>query len=217
MKSKKALCMFLVGFAIVGICINIKTGISTAFSLSENVGLTGFIVYKVNEILNGNMLAIDIFFDPIGYLFMIFGIKLLGDKVKKSKLMVAAIAVAMVFSIAQIFIPLYVSDGGMLLKLTIATYIFEGIGLLYVIVRFVCEVKSKVDSYYNMEVGKDLTFATELFFFTYFVIIIVVFLCAIEVFFSKILLALDYVAMVYSILYFIYKTNKYNNQLKIFE
>jgi len=193
LKSKKALCMFLVGFAIVGICINVKTGVSTAFSLSEDVGLTGFIVYKVNEILNGNMLAIDIFFDPIGYALMAVGITQLGGKLKRGMPMMLAIGLALILSIVQIFIPLYVGDGGMLLKLTVVTYVLEGVALLYVLATFVYEVKSKVDSYYNMEVGKDLTFATELFFFAYFVIIVVVFLCAIQVCFARIVLAFDYI------------------------
>ena len=217
MKSKKSVYMFLVGFAIVGICINIKTGISTAFTVSEDGGLTSFVVYKVNEILNGNQLAVDIFFDPIGYLMMLIGVKRLGDKLASGKWMMISIAVAMAVSIASWLIPLYVSDGGALVKLIVATYVLEGVALLVVITKFVQDIKSKVDSYYNMEVGKDLTFATELFFFTYFVMIIVVFICAFDIFFADILLAADYMAMIYSIMYFIYKTNQYNNKLKIFE
>ncbi len=217
MKSKKSVYMFLVGFAIVGICINVKTGISTAFSVSEGGGLTSFVVYKVNEILNGNQLAVDIFFDPVGYLLMLIGVKQLGNKLASGKFMMLAIAVAMAMSIAAWITPLYVSDGGTLVKLIVITYVLEGVALLAVMTKFVQNVKSKVDSYYNMEVGKELTFATELFFFTYFVIIIVVFICAFDLFFADILLAADYIAMVYSIMYFIYKTNQYNNKLKIFE
>lgn len=217
MKSNKAVYMFLVGFAIVGICINVKTGISTAFSLSEGAGLTGFVVYKVNEILNGNQLAIDIFFDPVGYLLMLIGVKQLGDKLSKGKVIMLSIAGAMVISIASWLLPLYISDGGSLVKLIVVTHVLEGVLLLIMMTTFVQAIKSKVDAYYNMEVGKDLTFATELFFFTYFIIIIVVFICAFDIFFADILLAINYLAMVYSVMYFIYKTNKYNKQLKIFE
>ncbi len=217
MKSKKSVYMFLVGFAIVGICINIKTGISTAFSVSEDGELTSFVVYKVNEILNGNQFAVDIFFDPLGYLLMLLGVKQLSDKLAGVRFMMAAIAVGMVASIAEWLVPLYVSDGGALIKIVVITYVLEGVALLGVMTKFLENVKSKVDSYYNMEVGKDLTFAIELFFFTYFVIIIVVFICAFDLFFADILLAADYVAMIYSIMYFIYKTNQYNNKLKIFE
>ncbi len=217
MKSNKALYMFLVGLAIVGICIRIKTGISTAYSKNDNGGLTEFLVYRVNEILCGKRFSIDILFNPVGYLLMLIGVKQLGDKLKKGRLIMAAIAIAMVMSIVLAVLPLYVSNGVVLIKCIVIVYIIEGIALLLSITRFVGEIKSRVDSYYNMEVGKDLVFATELFFFAYFAMIIAVFLDAIGLYFSRILLALDYVGMIYSVIYFVYKTSKYNNELKFFE
>ena len=84
-------------------------------------------------------------------------------------------------------------------------------------VTFNNEVKSKVDSYYNMEVSKDLTFATELFFIAYFVIIIVIFAKAIGIYFATALMYFDYAIMVYSIIYMVYKLNKYNKTLKFFD
>lgn len=217
MKSNKALSIFLVGLAFIGICINIDTGISTAFSKSENGGLTGFLVYKLNEQLIGSKLSVDIFFDPFGYLLMIIGIKQLGEKVDNVKRIMIALLIGFATSVISMIIPLYVSDGALLIKLIVALYIFEGIALLYGLTSFVQTVKKKVDPYYNMDVGKDLGFATELFFFAYFIIIIVMFACALDLWFFNILLYLDYIVMAYSVLYFMYKMKKHNDNLKIFE
>ena len=215
--SKKALYMFLVGFALVGICIRVKTGISTAYSKSENGGLTEFLVYRINSTLCGERFSLDLFFNPIGYLLMLLGIKQLGDRLKNGRKLAISVAIAMILSLVTAFLPLYISNGVNLVKCIICLYIIEGIVLLIAITTFVNEVKSKVDGYYNMEVGKDLTFATELFFFAYFAMIVAIFLNALGFYFSKVLLALDYIGLVYSVMYFVYKTSKYNRELKIFE
>lgn len=217
MKSNKALSIFLVGFAFIGICINIDTGISTAFVKSENSGLTGFLVYKLNEQLIGSRLSIDLFFNPFGYLLMLIGIKQLGEKVEKVNRILIAFLLAFAISVISMLMPLYISDGGFLIKLIVALYVLEGVVLLYGLTSFVKTVKKKVDPYYNMDVGKDLSFAIELFFFAYFIIIIVMFACALDLWFFNILLYLDYIVMAYSVLYFMYKMKKHNDNLKIFE
>lgn len=217
MKSNKALSIFLVGLAFIGICINIDTGISTAFVKSENSGLTGFLVYKLNEQLIGSNLSIDLFFNPFGYLLMLIGIKQLGEKVEKSNRIMTAFLLAFAISVVSMLVPLYISDGGFLIKLIVVLYILEGILLLYGLTNFLQTVKKKVDPYYNMDVSKDLGFAIELFFFAYFVIIIVMFACALDLWFFDILLYLDYIVMAYSVLYFMYKMKKHNDTLKIFE
>lgn len=217
MKSNKALSIFLVGFAFIGICINIDTGISTAFVKSENSGLIGFLVYKLNEQLIGSRLSIDLFFNPFGYLLMLIGIKQLGEKVEKVNRILIAFLLAFAISVISMLMPLYISDGGFLIKLIVALYVLEGVALLYGLTSFVKTVKKKVDPYYNMDVGKDLSFAIELFFFAYFIIIIVMFACALDLWFFNILLYLDYIVMAYSVLYFMYKMKKHNDNLKIFE
>ena len=217
MKSNKALSIFLVGLAFIGICINIDTGISTAFVKSENSGLTGFLVYKLNEQLIGSRLSIDLFFNPFGYLLMLIGIKQLGEKVEKVNRILIAFLLAFAISVISMLMPLYISDGGFLIKLIVALYVLEGVALLYGLTSFVKTVKKKVDPYYNMDVGKDLSFAIELFFFAYFIIIIVMFACALDLWFFNILLYLDYIVMAYSVLYFMYKMKKHNDNLKIFE
>lgn len=216
MKSNKALSIFLVGFAFIGICINIDTGISTAFVKSENSGLTGFLVYKLNEQLIGSRLSIDLFFNPFGYLLMLIGIKQLGEKVEKVNRILIAFLLAFAISVISMLMPLYISDGGFLIKLIVALYVLEGVALLYGLTSFVKTVKKKIDPYYNMDVGKDLSFAIELFFFAYFIIIIVMFACALDLWFFNILLYLDYIVMAYSVLYFMYKMKKHNDNLKIF-
>ncbi len=217
MKSRRALYMFLIGFALVGICIRLQTGISVAFSKSENGGLSAFITYRVNQMLCGERFSIDIFFNPLGYLLMYFGLKQLDEKYAKGKMLIVSQIVAFVASVVLFLLPLYVKANVLLTKLWVVLYVIEGCALLIIITTFVKLVKSRVDSYYHMEVGKDLSFAIELFSFAYFVIILMVFADAIGMFFSIYILAFDYVAMFYSILYFIYKMSKYNNQLKIFE
>ena len=217
MKSRRALCMFLVGLALVGICIRVQTGISVAYSKGENGGLSAFVTYRVNQILCGEKFSVDIFFNPVGYIFMYFGLKQLDRQQAKNKMLLLAQLVAFIASIVSFLLPLCVEKNAVLTKMWIVTYVIEGCALLIIITSFVNVVKSKVDAYYNMEVGKDLVFATELFAFAYFAIILMVFADAIALYFSRYILVLDYIAIIYSILYFIYKMSRYNNKLKIFE
>lgn len=217
MKSKKALYVFLVGLALVGICIRLKTGISTAYSKDVNGGLKAFLVYRLNDKLCGSKFSVDIFLNPIGYVLMIAGMKNLQEMNKKIKVAIGFSVIGLLVSLVRMFVPLLVSKGTLLIKITVVAYVLEGICMIIIISRFVELVKSKVDSYYNMEVGKDLGYAMELFGFSYFALIIIIFAEAIGLYFAGLLLILDYVIVIYSILYFIYKTNRYNNELKFFE
>lgn len=216
MSKQKSLNIYLIGLAIVGIYIRIRTGISTASAGSES-GLVGFMVSRTSDILIGKKYSIDLFFNPVGYLMMAIGVKQLGDSIRKSKELFVGLMLGILVSLTTAFLPLFISSGVLLVKLIIGMYILEGIVLLYVMVTFNNEVKSKVDSYYNMEVSKDLTFATELFFIAYFVIIIVIFAKAIGIYFATALMYFDYAIMVYSIIYMVYKLNKYNKTLKFFD
>lgn len=217
MKIKnKGVYLFILGVILAGIDFTINTGISYGFKFGFNEGIRRGANTYFLEALIGEQFRLDIFFDPLGYLLMFWGLVLLGGYgkyIRNAKIFSAAGCIAGIIKTA---LPFSVSQYHILepLLICIAAEVLSMIIILY---SFTLACKKQVDNYTYMEVGKDLTFATELYGFATVISYIILPFAALYIYFARGAFVLVIILSYAAILYYAYKVIKYAGKLHLFE
>ncbi len=192
--------------------------VTTPFSYGYNhvnaEGGNGFFYKEFLKKLMGEGLTWDVFISAVGYLFIIAGCFLL-KKYHKRFLTAAVISgVAAVSYGAYAFCPFYVS-GMMTIKLSVGFLIVWLVCQGGILFNLYVGIQKQVDSFYHIEVRKDLYFGFE-----------IVILCLITSKIMRILYWMPFGNIAYYILwigmhagllYFVVKAVKYKKSLGMFE
>ena len=214
MKSKiKGIYFFILGILVTGIDINIATKISYGFRFGVNEGVKkGFNTYFL-EALIGDHFRIDILFNPAGYLLILLGLALMHGNRKYMMNMKAAAVLGFVISTVKTIFPFVLSQYslfGPILFCCIAE-------ILVIMYSFTLACKKQVDNFKYLEVGKDLTFATELYGFASVIKYVIMPFAALYIYFARGAYILTIVLSWAAVLYFVYKTFRYVRTLHLFE
>ena len=183
-KTKKGVCLFALGLVLVGINFSINTGINYGFIFGVNEGVNKGVNTYFLEALIGEQFRIDIFFNPFGYLIMLLGLFFIdgyGRYMRNARIFAAAGCVA---DIIKLVLPFVLSQYQLLqpLILLIAAELFCMAVVMY---SFMVICKTQVDNFVYMEVGKDLTFAMELYIFASAISYIILPFAALYVYFAR--------------------------------
>lgn len=214
-----AIRLFLVALLIVGIHAYVHTGIDYGFQFGVNEGIKkGVSTYFLFVLLQGKDFAVDIAFNPLGYLLIIFCMKpLLQTKSKKYiKNIIGFAIIGCIVNIISIILPFFVNQYNLMQPLAIcmAVEFLIFVGILY---SFAIACKKQVDGYMYMEVGKDLIFATELYAFAVVVNYILQFMASVHLFFAQAGYFLTLVLVYGALFYYCVKAARYIKQLNLFQ
>lgn len=214
-KTNAGKLLFFLGLLIVTVRVRVDTGISYGFIFGKNEGVKkGGITYLTEQLI-GDHLQIDILFPPVGFLLIIIGASLLVMRQREKKKIYLAAVFGMICDLVVVALPFLISQ----YKLLKPVLLFTALELLCVLVimyAFMVACKKQVDSYLYMEVGKDLTFATEMYGFAVVCSYVMLFLAGFYVYFAHggylLLIAAGYAA----VLYYIWKAWHYSKTLHLF-
>ena len=217
MSSKKSrVYLVVLGLVIAGISFPVNVGLSYGFQFGVNEGVTKGINTYFLEALIGEQLRVDIFFNPLGYLFIFLGLACMkgyGKHIRNAKLFTAA---GCIVNVIRMLLPFIISQYQLLQPLIILTAA-EIFCMAVIMYSFMVTCKKQVDNYTYMEVGKDLTFATELYIFAEIISYITLPFAALYIYFARGAYVLVRIVSCAAVLYYAYKTIKYTKQLHLFE
>lgn len=217
MGSKKSgVYLIVLGLVIIGISFPVNTGLGYEFQFGVNEGVAKGINTYFLEALIGEQFRVDIFFNPLGYLLIFLGLVCIrgyGKHIRNAQIFAVVGCVA---NIVRMVLPFMISQYQLLqpLILLITAEIFCVAVIMY---SFMVTCKKQVDNYIYMEVGKDLTFATELYVFAEIISYIILPFAALYIYFARGAYVLVRIVSGAAILYYAYKTIKYTKQLHLFE
>ena len=217
MKSKiKGIYFFILGILVTGIDINIATKISYGFRFGVNEGVKkGFNTYFL-EALIGDHFRIDILFNPAGYLLILLGLALMHGNRKYMMNMKAAAVLGFVISTVKTIFPFVLSQYSLFGPILFCC-VAEILVMLVIMYSFTLACKKQVDNFKYLEVGKDLTFATELYGFASVIKYVIMPFAALYIYFARGAYILTIVLSWAAVLYFVYKTFRYVRTLYLFE
>lgn len=192
----------------------VMTPFSYGYDHVNAEGGNGFFYKEFLRKLMGEGITWDVFISTVGYLLIIAGCVLL-KKYHKRFLMAAVICgVAAVSYGAYVFCPFYV-NGMMTIKLSVALLIVWLVCQTGILFNLYVGIQKQVDSFYHIEVRKDLYFGFE-----------TVILCLITSKIMRVLYWMPFGNIAYYILwtgmhagllYFVVKVVKYKKRLGMFE
>lgn len=208
--------LFVIGLLIAACSLEIDSPWSYGFHVIEEGGIWENGKVILLEYLLGTHVRIDIFFDPLGYLLMFLGAGMLQPKGKflnnaKVFSMVAAFAY-----LGKIGLPLVLAQEDVLLWV-VACVVIQVVAMLICMYSFMLACKKQVDSYKYMEVGKDLTFAVELYGFAAAFGFLAGILVVCQFFFAKIIYVVLAVFEVFAVIYYAWKVLSYTKKLNLFD
>lgn len=212
-KTQKGIILFALGILMAGLNIHFALGpdYGYSFDVSEGIkkgGITYILTYLTGEKLN-------IYLNPIGYILIILGISMTRRKGIYIRNIRVAAVVGLLSNLAKILLP-FMFDQYHLVNKIIVCIILEILAMLVILYSFTLECKKQVDNYMYMEVGKDLTFATELYGFGVVFSYVMLPFRALYIYFARGAYVVIVAAYCVAILYYVWKTLKYTKQLSLF-
>lgn len=208
--------IFILGIIFTGIDFVINTGVSYGFEFGVNEGVSKGMNTYFLEALIGDRFRVDVLFNPLGYLFILLGLAFMHGSRKYMMNMRMAAALGCVVSVIRIVLPFVLSQYDILVPVLILTGA-EVLLMIVILYSFTLACKKQVDNFNDMEVGKDLTFATELYGFATVIRYIILPFAALYIYFARGAYLLAVVFSWGAILYFAFKTLKYTKKLHLFE
>lgn len=214
-KTGKGVYLFLFGVLFAGIDIMISTGIDYGFQFGVQEGVSKGMNTYFLEALIGERFRLDVLFNPAGYLLMLLGLAGMNGYRKYMRNMRVFAVVGCVADIIRIALPFLLNQYDILLPLLIFTGI-EILCLIIIMYSFTLACKKQVDNFQYMEVGKDLTFATELYGFAVVASYITLPFAALYMYFARGAYLLTVLLTWAGILYFVFSAVRYTRKLNLF-
>lgn len=208
--------IFILGIIFTGIDFMIRTGISYGFEFGVNEGVSRGMNTYFLEALIGEHFRLDVLFNPLGYLLILLGLGFMYGSRKYMMNMRVAAVLGCVVSVVRMVLPFVLSQYDILVPLLVLTGV-EILLLVIILYSFTLACKKQVDNFNDMEVGKDLTFAAELYGFATVIRYIILPFAALYIYFARGAYLLTVVFSWGAILYFAFKALKYTKKLHLFE
>lgn len=215
-RGKMAIVMIILGLLLIAFKLNINTDIDYGFVIGDNEGLKVFASTQIVLNYIGKSLAIDLFFDPIGYVLVILGLCLLNEKIYYIKRGIVFSVVGIISNLLLMFIPLIISQEKLAFPL-VALFLIQTlctVGIMYSL-AIVCS--KMVDQYKYMQVEKDLKFGAELYGVSIVIANILDLLTRIDWYFASILVIIVKICAIASMMYFVIKLALYNRNFALFK
>lgn len=200
--------MILAGIFIAALIINIDTGISYGFVMGNNEGLGVYAKTQIITTFVGTKLAVDVLFDPVGYLLIIGGLLLLkGSHVDKKNARNRGIFMAVMgiaANILELLLPFAVSQNNLVMPLIIL-YAVQVVAMVAIMYSVTAMCTKKIDNYKYMHIGRDLRFSADLYGVCMVIGKVLKVFGRAGIYFADILYWIVSGFMVFSIIYFIVK------------
>lgn len=216
-KIKPGIILFVAGILLLGLKIEVDTNISYGFVFGVEEGIKkGGITYVLEKII-GDSMYVDIFFNPLGYCLLLLGASHLDiPKDNKYKKIISISAFIGLFaSIAGMIVPFCISQYK-LIGPVLACNMTELLVLLVIMRSFMMLCKRQIDNYLYMEVGKDLSFAMELYGFAIVASYVILPFDALYFYFAGAAYILTLLISGGAVLYYGWKVLYYTKKLKLF-
>ncbi len=207
--------VFVLGVLLVALMFEINSPWSYGFSIIQGGGIKENLKIVVMQHFLGDNMKIDVFFNPLGYMLMFAGVSMLHREGKFLHNVKVFSGFAAFCNIGKMALP-YLMSANKAFTPVILCMILEIVAFLICLYSFMLACKKQVDNYMYMELGKDLTFAVEMYgfsiAFSYFVQILI--LC--QFFFAKPIYVVLYVFSNVAIVYYVWKVLSYTKKLELF-
>lgn len=213
---RKGVLLFVIG--VLFICFDlelIKTGIDYKINIGNNEGLFSAVKEYIVQMISGKELALDILFNPFGYILIICGIYMQKINHKFANNIVFFSIVGMICNLILVFLPA-IKNATSIYGLIVGVFIMEIISKIIILYSYANILGSKVDGYKYMEVGKDLRFAAQLYGVSLFCTGMAGLLVGLQFFFASVIFYIIMLAVIFSVLYYVYKIYYYVKKLGIF-
>ena len=207
--------IFVIGVLLVALSLKLDSPWEYGFHVIKEGGIweNGKIILL--EYLIGKNMQIDIFFEPLGYLLMFLGAGMLHPTSKFLHNVKVFSVVAAFAYIGKIGLPFVMAQQTVFVWV-IACIVLEFAAMLICMYSFMLACKKQVDNYKYMELGKDLTFAVELYGFAVAFGLVAGILVVCQFFFAKIIYGIITVFTVFAAMYYVWKVLYYTKQLNLF-
>lgn len=215
-KRAYGIYVFLIGLFIVALEWKVGTATSYGFEFGVNEGMRkGMSTFFLEELI-GDGFMVDIFFNPLGYLLMLMGLSFITKAGKHIKNVRISVVIGLAASIVKLILPFAVSQYS-LLKPVVLCVVIEFAALMAILYSFSIACKQQVDDFNDMEVRKDLLFATELYGVATLMSFLLLPLKALYIYFAKGAYIITIVLAAATMIYYCIKAAYYTNKMKLFQ
>lgn len=220
MKNKNKIYMIgvFIGLLLIYINIPLYLDLKIPYSYEADGPLIQFIAYAVVKNFIGFNFPISFIINFAGYLLLILSLTNFFVYHKRFRLAAISGGVALAAKILKVLVPFAITnDRHIIMGIIIALLIevFANAVMIFSIGLGISKQK-QVDSYMNMEVGKDFNFAVEIIVICSIIAPIVHFGVLAGIPFCTIGYGILQIALLTAVVYYILRINKYCKELKIF-
>ena len=220
-KSQRGyIILILAGLLLVALDFKVGAGKSYDFIMGEYEGVSAFALNQVVTGLIGGSLRPDILSDALGYFLCFIGFWMLGkhssEKMSMKKRGMTMAVLGLVTYLLEITLPFFVVQDKLLMPVIIMyeLQILAVAVMMYGLFRLCTQ---KIDNYKYMQVGKDLTFAVELYAICMVISQVLMVLMKAGLYFSHVLYYIDMALAVVAMFYYVVKVWLYIRMLDLFE